>query len=122
MVFAAGRLWAAHRVAWKLFYEADPDGFIDHINGDPGDNRVTNLRDCSHSENLQNQRMHSNNTSGVKGVTKELHHWYRKKPWKASIAVASRRFTLGRYATIEEAEAAVSAARQKLHGKFARSC
>lgn len=45
---------------------------VDHINGDGLDNRRSNLRYVTHSENSQNKSKQKNNTSGYRGI------WYRK--------------------------------------------
>jgi hypothetical protein len=49
-----GESFRAHRIIWKLVHGVDPDGYIDHINGDRGDNRLVNLRDVSPAENAKN--------------------------------------------------------------------
>ena len=41
---------------------------VDHINGDPLDNRKENLRICMHSENCRNRKVRSDSRSGYKGV------------------------------------------------------
>lgn len=46
----------AHRLAWLLYYGRLPKSNIDHINGVKDDNRITNLREATHAENLQNIR------------------------------------------------------------------
>lgn len=46
-------------MAWLLGTGAWPKHYIDHINGDPADNRLTNLRDVTHQVNMRNQKMRS---------------------------------------------------------------
>lgn len=61
----------AHRLTWTYVYGDYPNGeqpFIDHINGNPSDNRIENLKVSSAGENSRNQKMYSNNTSDVTGV------------------------------------------------------
>jgi hypothetical protein len=91
-----------HRVAWLLANGAWPEGDIDHINGDPSDNRICNLRDVPHVENMRNQKLPSDNKSGRIGVL------YRKrdKVWCARISVNGKRVHLGSFKTKEDAEAA----------------
>ena len=48
----------AHRMAFYFFYGRVPNGIIDHINGDPADNRLENLREATHHENAMNKKIH----------------------------------------------------------------
>ena len=58
-----GKFYMAHRLAWLITNGAWPIEHIDHINGVHDDNCITNLREASHSLNLQNQRLPSNNNN-----------------------------------------------------------
>ena len=94
----------AHRLIYALHYRTIPDAClqIDHINGEKLDNRPKNLRLVTASENLRNQRMYRNNTSGVHGV-----HWVKARQcWHAKIFVGGKLYPLGYFETIEEAAAA----------------
>lgn len=86
---------------------------VDHINGDPLDNRRINLRICTHTENMQNQRLPKNNTSGFKGVSA----W--KGRWMAQIMARGKHRVLGMFSTPEEAHVAYCEAAKALHGEFA---
>ncbi|MCM2574533.1 HNH endonuclease [Achromobacter xylosoxidans] len=104
-----GGRYQAHRLIWLLVYGCWPAGEIDHINGDPADNRLANLRDVSHQENQRNQRLKSSNTSGFNGVL-----WDKTtKRWKAYIGGAQRTH-VGFFDTPEAAAAARKAAQQRL--------
>ena len=59
----------AHSVVWALTHGAWPKGEIDHVNGDPTDNRPENLRDVSHTENVKNRAV-SKTTTGLIGINK----------------------------------------------------
>ncbi|MGB8422197.1 HNH endonuclease [Paraburkholderia sp.] len=90
---------------------------VDHINGDRLDNRRSNLRICSGTQNMQNQRIHCDNKSGYKGV-----RWcpWSKKKWMASIqANRGHQIYLGYYDTAEEAHEVYCLAADMLHGEFA---
>lgn len=90
---------------------------VDHVSGDTLDNRRSNLRGCTHSENLRNQRKHKNNRSGFKGAS------YHKASGKfqAQITADGKVFPLGLYLTPEEAHAAYCAASAKYHKEFGRT-
>jgi hypothetical protein len=79
-----GKLHLAHRVIWALFYDCWPGGVIDHIDRNPSNNVIDNLRDVTQSVNLLNASRSIRNKSGCKGVYQEKRfgRWvvtYRKK-------------------------------------------
>jgi hypothetical protein len=111
------KVYRLHRLVW-IYHNGDiPDEMIvDHIDGDKTNNRIENLRIATQNENMQNSKIRSNNTSGVKGVS-----WNKQiKKWRARIRICGKEFHVGYFHTKEEAEAAVIAARNNLHGDFSR--
>jgi hypothetical protein len=110
------RRYAAHRIAWLHFYGEWPSKHIDHANGVPSDNRISNLREAERWQNQANISRYATNTSGFKGV-----YWHAdRKKWRAIIRANRKRISLGGYNTREEAAAAYQRAALKLHGEFAR--
>lgn len=109
--------YLGHRVAW--FYETGswPADMIDHINGDPADNRMENLREASRSQNMMNMALPPSNTSGIKGVS------YIKSSgkWEAYIGIDRRKIALGIFQNKDDAALARRAAEAKHFGEFARS-
>jgi HNH endonuclease/AP2 domain len=87
---------------------------VDHINGVRCDNRRENLRNCTQSKNVANQR-HIRNSSGYRGVFFDK----RDERWSASLAINGRRYNLGRTATAIEAARIYDAAARQLQGEFA---
>lgn len=49
-----GKRYQAHRLAWMIVYETSPRECLDHINGVRGDNRICNLREATHTQNVWN--------------------------------------------------------------------
>lgn len=94
-----------------------PQGLeIDHRDGNGLNNRRSNLRVATSSQNKQNQGIRADNTSGFKGVT-----WVKRdRKWQARIEVGGKRRFLGLFKTPEAAHAAYVAANAELHGSFGR--
>ena len=106
------RLYRAHRLAWLYVYGEWPKLDIDHINRNRSDNRVSNLRDISRKQNLQNAGKSSNNTSGHPGVS-----WYKRdSKWQVKIMHNYKRIHLGYFADREEAIAARKAGELRYWG------
>lgn len=114
-----GHYHSAHRIAWLMVHGEwvkYPDFEIDHINGDPADNRLANLRRVTKSKNQRNGGKRANNTSGVHGV-----NWkpkYNSKPgdgyWVARIWNGPRHVYLGSFKDIQHAQIARRAAERVL--------
>lgn len=88
-----------HRLAWFYYYGEWPINMLDHINHIPDDNRICNLRVVDCQENQRNEKISTNNTSGVTGV------WYRKDRgmWVAEIKVNYKKINLGHFKNKEDA-------------------
>ena len=88
-----------HRLAYLYVEGVWPEEHIDHINHIPSDNRWVNLRAVSRSENMRNQKLNSNSTSGVAGVS-----WYKAYgKWSCRIVDSGKDVFLGYFDTLEEA-------------------
>lgn len=94
--------YPAHRLAWLYVMGAFPEHEIDHINGIRFDNRISNLRVVTRSQNKQNMLSVSGSKSGIKGA-----HWESKrKRWRAALTIDGTHVFLGRYKTAKEAHIA----------------
>lgn len=111
-IHVKGRAFLAHRLAWLYVHGTWP-GCIDHINGDPRDNRLCNLRDMD-AAGLHNQQNHRRaqprNQTGFLGV--QLTESGR---FAASIFANGRVVYLGRYDTAEAAHQVYVDAKRRLH-------
>ena len=108
--------YRAHRLAWLYVYGDWPLIQIDHINGIKDDNRMSNLRLATRSQNSRNSKVSKNNKCGLKGVCFEKY----TGRWKAQIYFDGQNRNLGRFNTKESAHAAYIMAALKHHGEFAR--
>lgn len=114
-----GNSYYAHRLAWLFVTSEWPKHQIDHVNGVPLDNKISNLREATHAQNMINRKLQKNNTSGHKGV-----HWSKRdRMWFVAIKTGGQTKYLGcfREEKFHEAVAVYEKAAHELHGKFCRA-
>jgi len=107
--------YPTHRVIWKIWYGTEPPDYIDHIDGNKANNKISNLRAATCAQNMANRTSSALNTTGYKGVSKNA------GAYVAWITVNYRQRYLGRYRTAAEAHDAYAAAALALHGEFANA-
>lgn len=93
--------YLAHRIIWKIWTGGDEPEELDHIDRNPLNNSVTNLRAATRSENNRNKALSKYNTTGFVGIYQNP-----KGKWVAQIKLMGRGNHLGLFETIEEAIAA----------------
>lgn len=108
-----GKKYGAHRIVWAMAHgEWQPDGLhIDHIDGNPANNELKNLRLATRSQNQANRR-----SQGTKGV--RLHACGK---WEARLTAAGTKIYLGLHATMADAKEAYDSAAREHFEEFARA-
>jgi hypothetical protein len=111
----AGRIvLSMHRVINKT-----PDGFYtDHINGNKLDNRKSNLRNVTRSQNLANSKLRKDNSSGCKGVY--VRKRYKSIYYEVEITINNKSIFVGYFTNKVKAIKARKEAEIKYFGEFAR--
>jgi hypothetical protein len=116
LIVVFGRKYMAHRLAWLYMTGTWPKSTIDHKDGNKSDNRWTNLREATSSQNAVNRKTNINNKLGIKGVT-----FHRSGRYQARLGIGnSRSRHLGMYDTAEEAAAVYAKAALERNGEFTR--
>lgn len=103
-----------HRVAWAIVTGEWPSELIDHIDGDPGNNAFSNLRQATFQQNQFNRRANRSSSTGVKGVSIVR----RSGKFKAAISFNRKTINLGHFDTVDLASKAYQEAARKLHDEF----
>jgi hypothetical protein len=101
-----------HRLIWFWHYGQWPKEEIDHIDGDPHNNKIENLRDVTKQQNMRNRGSNKNNKLGIKNIC-----WSEQRQ---SYVVQFDGTFRKRFKTLEEAIAVANEMRAKRHGEFAR--
>jgi hypothetical protein len=109
-----GRQLMVHRVAWFLYYGTWPQYQIDHIDGNPANNRIVNLRDVPQELNMQNKHK-TCAVSGLMGAHSNKNNTQR--PWSSNIKANGQYRYLGQFATALEAHLAYMKAKAELHDR-----
>ena len=90
---------------------------VDHIDGDTLNNRRSNLRIVTSSQNKMNKGRQANNKSGYVGVI-----WVSSiSRWMAYIKINKNRKTIGYYDTVDGAVAARKREEEKLFGEYRKT-
>jgi hypothetical protein len=98
-----GKRYLAHRLAWLYVYGEWPKKSLDHINRIKTDNRIDNLRDVHHSQNVANSRRFKG------GIMQHKSSFYARVGTNGSVY-------LGKFESKEDAIAARAKAAAELYG------
>ena len=105
-----GKQYRAHRLIWFMVHGKFPVNMLDHINGNKLDNRISNLREATHQENMQNKtKARLDNKSGFLGVS------LNKGRFRANIKLNGKLKYLGLFDTPKEAHEAYLKAKREHH-------
>lgn len=114
-IWIAGKQHKAHRLAWLHYYGFEPDGPIDHINGNRSDNRIANLRVATTRLNTENERYaRVTSKTGVLGVSRRRSGKFTAVI-RTQLAGHTLQLYLGSYASEADAYAVYIEAKRKLH-------
>ena len=111
-VKVVGWVFYAHRLAWIYVFGTIPEGnVIDHIDGNPLNNSIENLRAITQAQNMQNQRRaHKGNKTGLLGVRPSGYGRFM-----AGIRINGKAKHLGTFDTADKAHEAYIKAKRDLH-------
>ena len=110
-----GITYPVHRLIF-MFHNGYLPEVVDHIDGNPLNNKIENLRSANYLTNKYNQKDYKNNTSGHKGV-----YWSKEhQMWKTQINFNGKRKHLGYFNDLLDASEFVALARDMVHGSFVR--
>lgn len=100
----------------RLLMQPPDDMQIDHIDGNPLDNRRCNMRICTNQQNSWNSKISTRNKSGIKGVSFDK----RSNKWRARIHLNGKDVHLGYFNDVDEAKKARKQAEIKYFKEFRR--
>jgi hypothetical protein len=99
-----------HRLIWLYHHGKFPEHQIDHIDGDPSNNKIENLREATSSQNMQNQQKpRKTNRLGVQGVC------INGNRYRAALWLNKKRIHIGYFDSPHEAHEAYVKAKRTYH-------
>ena len=109
------KMFRVHRLVAIAFLE-NPNNKpkVDHIDNNPANNNVKNLRWATSSDNSCNRGKQKNNTTGFKGVSFDKH----AKKYQAYININGKKKSLGYFKNVEDASKAYEAKAKEIHQEF----
>lgn len=114
VLWILGKTYLIHRLVWLAEHGKFPEYLIDHIDHNPSNNKIGNLRQANHSQNKQNRmKCHSNNRLKLLGVTEPYAGIYA-----ARISANGKNINIGRYKDPHQAHQAYLDAKKNLHAGF----
>ena len=112
-VKVGGVSYLEHRLAWLYVFGRWPVFELDHIDGNPLNNKLANLRECSHHQNSFNLKPCKRSKSGIRGIRKS------GTKWVASIKKVGESWSKS-YETIDQAKSEYGKKAKELYGDFYR--
>lgn len=110
----SGKVYAEHRLAWLYVHGEILGDVIDHIDGNKSNNKISNLRCATRSDNNCNALRRKDNSSGIKGI-----NWHKvTNKWMCRVQHDGDRVILGYFNSIEEANEVLIEYRETVHGEF----
>jgi hypothetical protein len=113
-----GVKYYASSLVWLYVHGQWPENLMDHIDANPSNDRLANLRQATKQQNCANRGPQKNSTTGIKGV---FFRDGRSCPWYAKICVNQKAIHLGSFLTKQEAATAYAKASTSAFGEFARA-
>ena len=110
-----GKHYLMHRLIFLMHHGYFPQK-IDHIDCNPKNSKIENLREANHAENSYNAKLRKDNASGCKGVI-----WHKTtKKWMVKVKANKKVVYLSYFKDLELADLVAQEARDKYHKEFAR--
>ena len=110
------KVYMEHRLIWLYHYGVWPTKQLDHIDGNPDNNKIENLREVTNQQNQYNKGSRKESTSQYKGVS-----WHKRdKKWVAQARIGGKNKTIGSFHCEHEAAEAYRKATEQLHGEYAK--
>jgi hypothetical protein len=107
------KAYMSHRLIFMFHHGYFPKE-VDHIDGNPANNKIENLRPATHSQNLKNQKLRTDNVSGHKNVG-----WSkREQKWRVRLTVNYKDKHIGYFSDRELADLVAIEATNLHHGNF----